>query len=225
MRNPARLLLSGAVLVVSASCSGDNSVAPHAVPNVFGNPSLRALAVAQTVDLTIPASGGTLQILDVYTLEVPAGAVCDPNTADTQTGYANGEWDAPCTPANRDIPIHVTVKLSNGKLYADFSPALRFVPSKQVLLSTTLLAPVVEYFSANDLNLGFEFAYSPALDAAGVADALVDPTLRTVVVGRSGKVYRRVKHFSGYQITLGDGTYIPCDPQAGDPGCVWVNET
>jgi hypothetical protein len=223
MRNPARLLLSGAALVLSASCIGDQAVSPHAIPDISGNPALRALAVAQTVDLTIPVAGGSVSILGVYTLEVPAGAVCDPNAADTQTGYANHDWDASCTPATGDTPIQATVKYSAGKLYVDFAPALRFVPSKTVRLSTDILAPTVAYFGQNDLSLGFEFPYASAIDASGVADALTDPSLRTVVVGSTGKVYRRVKHFSGYFIVTGEG-YIPCDPMAGDSRCVWTAE-
>jgi hypothetical protein len=63
--------------------------------------------------------------------------------------------------------------------------------------------------------------YSPAIDGSAVVDALVDPSVRTVVVGNSGKIFRRIKHFSGYQIVW-DGT--PCDPADGNPSCVWVDD-
>ena len=224
MKIPARQLLTGAALVIlSASCSTDRTVSPHGVPSIAGNPALKSLVVAQTVNLTIPAAGGSLAILDVYNLEVPAGAVCDPDAADTQTGYANAVWDSSCTPANRDIDITATVKAVNGKLYVDFAPSLRFVPTKRVLLSTNVLAPVVQYFSENEQNLGFEFPFSRTIEGESVPDALTDPSLRTVVVGGTGKVYRRVKHFTGYMIVF-NGQYIPCDPQQGDPQCVWVND-
>jgi hypothetical protein len=177
--------------------------------------------VAQTVDLVIPAAGGSLNILDVYTLDVPAGAVCDPDAADTQTGYANAAWDASCTPANRDIAIRATAKWSNGRLYVDFQPALRFAPGKNVRLSTNAFASTVQYYdNAGVMNAG-AINYSPAIDGSAVVDALVDPSVRTVVVGNSGRIFRRIKHFSGYQIVF-DGT--PCDPADGNPSCVWVDD-
>ncbi len=226
MRLPARLLLTGAALVISASCFGDRSVAPADIPTVDGNPVLRALVVAQSVDLVIPASGATLNILGVYTLKVPAGAVCDPNAQDSQTGYATADWDAPCTPATGDIAIRATAKWSSGgRLYVDFTPALRFVPGKRVTLSTDIMAPVVRSLKAAGIQEGWAMNYTPGIDAIGFADALVDPSLRTHVNGSTGRVWRQIKHFSGYFL-LGSigGVRVACDPEAGDPLCVWVED-
>src|SRR3954467_12704055 len=109
MRNPAKFLLTtGVVLVVSASCISDSAVAPLASPIVGGNPALRALVVAQTTTFDIPTSGGQYNLFNAFTLSVPAGAVCDPNAADTREGYAAGAWDAPCTPATGSITVHAT---------------------------------------------------------------------------------------------------------------------
>lgn len=225
MRTPARLLLTGAVLLVSVSCYGDKALAPAGVPTVGGNPALRALVIAQSVDLVIPANGGTLNILDVYSLQFPAGSVCDPNASDTKTGYANAQWDAPCTPATGDIAIRATAKWSsNGRLSVDFTPSLRFVPGKEVMLSTALLAPVIQYLRSAGVREGWSINFSPAIEGAGIADALSDSSLRTRVNGSSGVVTRRIKHFTGYFILMGDGTRVPCDPNAGDPLCVWVEE-
>jgi hypothetical protein len=223
MRLPAKLLLTGAALLVSASCVGDNSVAPKGAPTIGGNPALRALVVAQSVDLVIPAAGGQLNILNVYTLSFPAGAVCDPNATDTQVGYANAQWDAPCTPATTDIPIRATVKYSGDRLYVDFQPALRFVPNKNVSLSTSILAPVVQYFDGSGVTSGWTIEYSTAIDGSSIADALTDLSLQTKIHGASGLISRRIKHFSGYNILSG-GEYIPCDPADGNPLCVWVDD-
>ena len=222
MRLPAKLLLTGAALLVSASCVGDASVAPKGAPTISGNPALRALVVAQSVDLVIPVDGGQLNILDVFTLSLPAGAVCDPSADDTRAGYANADWDAPCTPATTDTPIRATVKYSGGRLYVDFQPALRFVPDKNVSISTNILEPVVEYFDQHDVTAGWTISYSSAIDAPAIADALTDPTLQTKI-HRSGKISRRIKHFSGYNIFNGDA-YIPCDPAEGNPLCIWVED-
>lgn len=224
MRLPARLLLTGAVLVVSASCFGDGSVAPAGAPTIAGNPALRALAVAQSVDLVIPAAGGDISVFDVYTLHFPANAVCDPNAADTQEGYASQSWDAPCTPATGDIAIRATAKwTSDGKLYVDFQPALRFVPSANVTIGTSVFAPVIKYRDDAGVTNGWSIAYSTGIDGVGVADALTDSSLRTVIVGNTGRMYRRIKHFSGYFIVWDEGM-IPCDPNAGNPLCVWVDD-
>jgi hypothetical protein len=183
---------------------------------------LRALVVAQTVDFVIPASGGTINLLDAYTLSFPAGAVCDPNAEDTQIGYANKAWDAPCTPATEDIPVRAVLKYSNGRLYADFERSLRFVPDKQVILSTGVMAGQVQWQHDIGDTEGWTIQFAPAIDAAGVSDALSDISVRTVVVGSSGRIYRRVKHFTGYVVTTSEG-YVPCDPSEGNPLCVWVD--
>lgn len=224
MRLPARYVLTGAAVLAVTSCSVDGPVVPAAPPSIAGSPVLRALAVAQSVDLVIPAEGGTINILGAYTLNVPAGAVCDPNAADTQEGYAAQAWDSDCTPANRDIAIRATLKWSNGTLYADFQPALRFVPSKTVTLGTSLLAPTVQYYNSLGITQGWSIGYTHGIEQAAELDALQDPSLRTIVVGSTGKVFRRIKHFSGYLTTLGNGTYVPCDPAAGDPLCIWYDE-
>src|SRR5690348_7306943 len=144
MRLPARFLLTGAAVIAVSSCSPDRAAAPG-YPTIYGSSVLRALVVAQTVDFVIPASGGTIDLLGAYTLTFPEGAVCDPNSEDTQTGYANKAWDAPCTPATEDVAVQAVLKYSNGKLYADFQRALRFVPDKNVILSTTVMSGQVQW--------------------------------------------------------------------------------
>jgi hypothetical protein len=221
MRLPARFLLTGAAVLAVTSCFGDRSVAPAGAPTVSGNPVLRALAVATSVDFVIPANGGTINILDAYTLKFPANAVCDPNAADTQAGYANQDWDADCTTAIGNIAVRATLKWSNGVLYADFQPALRFVPSKHVTIETTIMAPVVQYYNNAGVSQGWSIGYTTGIEAPAINDALVDPSVRTVITGPTGKISRRIKHFSGYLINTGGG-YIPCDPLEGNPLCVWV---
>jgi hypothetical protein len=223
MRFPARLLLTGAAAFALASCYSERPVSPAGVPTVGGNPALRALVVAQTFNLVIPAAGGSISIGGVYTLDFPAGAVCDPNAADTKAGYASQAWDSPCTTATSDIAITATLKYSNGKLYADFQPALRFSPNSTVTLSTNALASVIEYYRDHGLTGGSIIEYSPAIDAAGVSDALSDPSLRTTIHGSTGVVSRRIKHFSGYVAWM-DGRWVECDPADGDPRCIWVDD-
>src|SRR3954471_11549462 len=142
MRLPARLFLTGAAGFVLASCVADRAVAP--VPSVNGNPALRALVVAQTTNIVIPVSGGHISLFNVYELDVPANAVCDMSAQDSQAGYSAANWDAPCTAATSNVTVQATAKWVNGKLYVDFQPALRFVPSRTVTLSTMAAAAIIQ---------------------------------------------------------------------------------
>jgi hypothetical protein len=115
------------------------------------------------------------------------------------------------------------LKYSNGKLYADFQRALRFVPTANVTISTDVISGQVQWQNDIGDTQGWSIQYTPAIDASSVPDALTDPTVRTVVVASTGKIFRRIKHFSGYVVAIGDG-FIPCDPLAGNPLCVWVDD-
>ena len=223
MRIPARLLLTGVAAFALASCYAERPLAPAGAPTVGGNPALRALVVAQTFDLVIPVTGGKVNVADVYQLDFPAGAVCDPTASDTQEGYASESWDAPCTAATSDVAIRATVKYSMGNLYVDFQPALRFVPSKTVTLSTGVFASGVEYYDQAGQKVGALIRYSPGIEQTPVADALLDASLKTKVNGSTGTISRRIKHFSGYMVWGSDG-WVPCDPAAGNPECVWVDD-
>ena len=222
MRLPARFLLTGAAAIAVSSCSPDRAAAPG-YPTVSGSSVLRALVVAQTVDFVVPANGGTIDLLGAFTLTFPAGAVCDPNAEDTQVGYANQQWDAPCTPTTEDIPVRAVLKYTNGKLYTDFQRALRFAPDKNVILSTNVMSGQVQWQNDIGDTDGWTILFAPAIDAEGVADAAADPSVRTVIVGSTGKVYRRIKHFTGYLIATEEG-WLPCDPSQGNPLCVWVED-
>jgi hypothetical protein len=112
--------------------------------------------------------------------------VCDP----AGSSYGPGEWDQPCTLLTR--PIQITAKRYHdaaGKPYIDFSPALRFVPGKAVMLylydPTSVLdgRSVIEWCSDGGLCV--------------VEDS---PTQRNV---ETGILHRQIKHFSGYMISSG----------------------
>jgi hypothetical protein len=224
MRHPARILLTGAALLVSVSCYQETTVAPHAAPSIRGNAAFAEVAASPvTVDFVIPAAGGHINVFGLYYLDVPAQAVCDPNAKDSQDGYAAAAWDAPCTVSNSDIPVHVTLSVSHDRLYADFSPSLRFVPGKSVSLSTDLWAPVLQYYGSEEAwpdyrKLGLFFA--PEGGAPPVLDAREDLSLRTQIDWISGRVSRRIKHFTGYNVTAG----VECTPDPSDPFCVEMDD-
>jgi hypothetical protein len=58
--------------------------------------------------------------------------------------------------------------------------------------------------------------YTPDLGTSAYTDAGKDNSLITHVNLSTGFVWRRVKHFSGYNILTG----LPCDPSPDDPNCI-----
>jgi hypothetical protein len=232
MRPPARLILSGAALLVAVSCVNDASVAPSLSAPPTASPALKSIVVPASSDFVIPAAGGRISIAGFYTLDVPANAVCDPNAQDSQDGYAAGAWDSDCTPATTDITVHVTMQWSHNRLWADFSPALRFVPAAIVTLSTDITSSGVRNYAGYDaLGRAFDnsngrsrmwgILYSTQIDGIPSDDSRADPAVTTAVDFSTGKISRRVKHFSGYSIL----TNMECTVSPDDPYCIEIGGT
>jgi hypothetical protein len=117
--------------------------------------------------------------------------------------------------------VTATFGFANGGPVVDFSPALRFSPDAQVTLSTGIYAPLLTslrpLFATNPSLLRyFAMYYTPDLGTTDVTDAAFDPSLVTHINLRSGLVWRRVKHFSGYNLASGKA----CDPSPDDPNCI-----
>ena len=114
-----------------------------------------------------------------------------------------------------------TYGFNNGGPVIDFSPELRFSPSTNVTLSTSLYASILTsgrgYFEHNPSALRFfGMYYVPSLGSKIVTDAASDPSLVTHVNLTTGLVWRRIKHFSGYSVATG----LACDPSPDNPDCV-----
>ena len=176
-----------------------------------------------TVDFVIPAAGGQVTLFGLYTLDVPANAVCDPNAQDSRDGYAAGAWDAPCTVLTTDITVHATLQWSHNRLWADFSPSLRFDPNQTVTISTGLMAPLVRYYAdennhdaSNGRSKKWGILFSSSINGQPIDDAKSDPSVRTVIDFSTGRISRRIKHFTGYNILTGEA----CTPSPDDPFCV-----
>jgi len=187
------------------------------------NPALAALAVPATIDFVIPADGGTVSILGMYRLKFPANAVCDPNAQDSRDGYATANWDAPCTTLGSDLAVHATLKWSHERLWIDVSPGLRFSPDAVVTISTDIMSPLVEYFSADGqdasggLSNTWGIAYEPAIDAIPLNDSKDDRSVSTKINFTTGRITRRIKHFSGYSVVTGlYGCTVGEDPYCVD---------
>ncbi len=215
------------VAALSMSCS-DSTTAPsgprlRTAPTGNG-PSLDFNSGAlfsglRSTSFTVTAAGGLFQAGPLYTVFFPANSICDPATST----YGPGTWDDPCATLapGSSVTITATYGFSNGALTVDFSPALRFNPNTKVVIATSVYATALttfsNYYAANPSALHFlGIYYEPNLGAPGQTDAGFDPSLVTHVNLNTGIVWRRIKHFSGYNVYSG----LPCDPSPDDPDCI-----
>jgi hypothetical protein len=228
MRGTVRTLVASVAGAAIAACSdaatsprdaSTRAMSPGGVPTLDISASL-LFSNYRTTTFTVTDDGGKFSIGDgLYTIVFPSNSVCDPD----KSSYGPGTWDLPCKTLQdgQSITITATYGFTKNGLSVDFSPALRFNPSKEVRISTGIYAPVLitfsNYFAANPSALHFlGIYYAPSLSSAGTTDAALDNSLVTHVNLTTGQVWRRIKHFSGYNVFTG----LPCDPSPDDPDCV-----
>ena len=128
---------------------------------------------------------------DGSVVEFPRGlaSVCDAQS----TRYGPGTWDQPCTVATQ--PITFTVKMwkeANGMPHIDFSPSVRFAPEVNVSLA---------FHSPTAANAWWSnIQYCATATSACIDESLTDPSLTTDTDPATGYIFRRIKHFSGYNV-------------------------
>ncbi len=147
---------------------------------------------------TFEAASGKLLTFGQSSVYIPANAICGPSS-----GYGPGTWNQPCTPYTGTVTIQIAWSTRNGHTYAEFEPAMRFDPNQKVYL--VLFDRTVR----NNKNLGLLWR---DVTGGGVNEALGDPSLGAVSINGS-LVARRIKHFSGYNVSAGG-----CDPTV-DASC------
>jgi hypothetical protein len=220
------VLAVAAVAVAATSCS-ESATGPVAEPTQGISPFSAAFDNAFggqgqiiTSDFTVTSAGGTFTILNGrFKVSFPADAVCDPTTST----YGPTEWDAPCATLAQGSQIQIHAVLSTaGGTGVDFSPALRFSPSKVVTLSTdqfsNTLRQNVSYFQTHLSLLNLLPIYASSGGAASI-DFGADASVITHIDFTTGSVWRRIKHFSGYFQSSG----LACTPSPDVPDCVQVD--
>jgi hypothetical protein len=190
-------------LVATLAACGDavapRTAAPDADPVLSGGVTT-ALTRSDTVKFTItidPRQPTRYDLGEGNSLVFPAGSVCDP----TKSTYGVTEWDKPCEPARRTVAEHVKAWLdADGHPRVDFSPNIRFVPSPQ---PNKWVVITFSDYSAS-LDAWYNILYCPTDTSACYDESKTDPSLATNHDPVSGKVTRRIKHFSGYLVGAGD---------------------
>jgi hypothetical protein len=205
-RNYAKAFFAFAALAMVGACAEKSTVAPAeqaAVINAPANFSLAGNAVVFRVD---NAEGITKKI-GAHVIYIPAGAICE-----LTSSYGATEWDKPCNPLNGSVVITATVfQDDDAHPYIDFQPAMRFVPTKDVMLffrqghNSAKKQLVINYCNA------IGYCYD---------ESRTDASLKPFRVGNSPILGRRIKHFSGYNIGSG-GDYCPGTIIDNGDGTYW----
>jgi hypothetical protein len=202
-----RFRLSSTALIVIAgmvaACRGDQPLSPKlrtsALPAGAPRPDVIVTAMSDdstSADIDVTYTGGKFT-LGKHGIYFPAGSICDPSTST----YGVAEWDQPCTPATEPVHVHAELRTVDGRETIEFTPALRFAPTTdpKQFVWLYMRSDSADANSASNFNLAWE----PYLGAAAVDESHVDPSMRTYVWPQGGVVFRRVKHFSAYQVVVG----------------------
>jgi hypothetical protein len=155
-----------------------------------------------SADFTVTPSGGFFQ-MGKHGIVFPRNVICDPRTS----SYGPEHWDDSCNVLREPIRIHAELRQQDGREWIDFTPELRFKPSRWPFQWVWIY---MKTDAATAPSPSLDILWSPAIGVPGIDESIDDPTLRTFVSPWSGYAYRRIKHFSGYNVTSGY-TSIPSD--------------
>jgi hypothetical protein len=156
-------------------------------------PAGRHRDTAFTVFVINPKKTSTYRIDRMHELVVRAHGVCD-----LDSPYGPTYWDAPCAPARHPIAVTArTWKDDQGHPRIDFSPELRFVPGDDEHPAAVLRFH--DRAAANDTTSTILYCGPWGC----IDESLTDPTLVTRRDGPRGSLSRRIKHFSGYEVSVG----------------------
>jgi hypothetical protein len=205
-----RRLTSALTLVALGAIAGCGD---HGSPTAAAPPPALDVAASSGTQYSFDLSPkGGVYWLGEFFLVVPANAVCDPATS----SYGPGTWQDPCTPATTAVHVDATVSTVGGRDYLDFSQHLRFVPAKNpsgwVTLHTVRLAAIG---GKGDLRR-FSILFAAAPGGTEVDESAADSSLATHVNPGTGALWRRIEHFTGYNVHT--GLVDDCTPGVDD-GC------
>lgn len=127
---------------------------------------------------------------------IPANAICAEGS-----GYGPDMWEESCTPATGIQTFQVTVRYDNGSPSAEFFPDVRFAPTTSTRWSDWAILGLKVQGNLNK-ELGYGILFRPTGSTQLIDEAATDPSLKAFrTIGNV--IARRIKHFSGYNVSLG----------------------
>jgi hypothetical protein len=184
-----------------ASCS-ENTATPvqqvQSTQPTVGD-ATAALTTTDTIRFSItidPKHTTSYNLGSGNSLTFPAHSLCDLNSP-----YGPDQWDQPCREAKGPLTVNTKAWLdSQGHARVDFDKHVRFVPSNNpsqwVVIQFADLQASLDPF--------FNILYCPTATSGCYDESTTDPSLLTVRDPITGRVTRRIKHFSGYNVAAGD---------------------
>lgn len=198
---PQQLRASGLGLAAtSATATG------HGRPNVDTTRTTTSFVVDPTVSQTYRFGN--------HSVRFPAYSICDP----ASSGYGAALWDTSCTPLTTPITITATWTNKHGHAFVDFQPALRFVPAEAGDTARYVMLTLNDSYQVTS-NGGYSILWQRPSDGLWVDEGAVDPTEQAVIDTTGNTVSRRIKHFSGYNVSA---SVDACDPTV-DSFCLSVS--
>ena len=189
-------------LVAGLAACSDGLVAPQneapAGEPVNGGGSMQALTGSDTVrfSITIDPSRQTIYYLgDGNSLVFPAHSLCDVS----KSSYGDGEWDKPCTAATSPRPLASRRGWMLRAIRVSISPCTCASCLEQ---PGAVGQPDFRRF-AGVAGSDLQHLLLQGRNSSCTDEAKKDPTLATVHNPITGKVTRRIKHFSGYNVAVG----------------------
>lgn len=139
-----------------------------------------------------------------HSVRFPAYSICDPATS----GYGEDLWDAPCSALTTPITITATWTNKHGHAYVDFQPALRFVPATAGDTAHYVVLTLKDGYAVQ-ANGGYSILWQRPSDGLWVDEGAVDASEQAQLDFGNNTVSRRIKHFSGYNVSA---SVDACDP-------------
>jgi hypothetical protein len=190
-----------AIAIIAAGCIGIDSSAPEplfapgsaaadlsGLLNAGADTSVTVFVVDPTVTSAYPIGA-------VHRLWIQAGGICALGSA-----YGVDLWDTPCEIATS--PIVITAKTwydADRHPHIDFWPQLRFAPLDGKRAAAEL------YMKDKTASLDPKAVILYCHEGACIDESIHDSSLVTLRDRQQGFVYRRIKHFSGYEVVAGRG--------------------
>ena len=189
-----RTLIMTLLAAATAACSNDRALAPAAAGTGL---AVRATENGGRTDTSLttftvrPGFGIVKTLNGGHQLVISPNAICD-----LSSSYGPTEWDQPCATETQTVVITARSWYdAAGHPRVDFQPAMRFNPAAQAVVL------YLNDHSATTSGLRIDYCADGALTC--VDESVADSSLLTYRNGTNGLWYRRIKHFSGYNIASG----------------------